>query len=295
MPLDVADQPRARRLALPGRGGEMAALEFGPADRPIDVVFSHANGFNAQTYRTILGPLSGEMRILAVDMRGHGASALPTDTEGKRSWDDFTRDLLALLETLALTDVVLSGHSLGGAVSLLAAAGAPERVRSLVLFDPVILSRESRKLYETAAPPEVGLVASARKRRAVFPSRQAVFESYQGRGAFRTWSDETLRGYIEGGFHERSDGEVELACAPAFEAWAFTAQLNDCWAAFHDTRCPIRIFRAETGTTCRVDDAMDELVAIGRITITTVPGSSHFLPMERPELVQAELRRAVAG
>lgn len=295
MALDVADQPRARRIVLPGRGGDMAALEFGPADRPIDVVFSHANGFNAQTYRTILGPLAGEMRILAVDARGHGASALPLDTEGKRSWGDFVDDLLALLETLDLTDVVLSGHSLGGAVSLLAAARAPERVRALLLWDPVIISRAMYKTYAEGEPPEVGLVAGAAKRRAVFPSREAVFESYQGRGAFKTWPDETLRDYIAGGFRDRADGEVELACPPIFEAWSFTAQLNDCWSAFQATCCPIRIFRAERGTTCRVDEALDELAATGRIAIETVSGTTHFLPMEQPDLVRAELRRAVGG
>jgi pimeloyl-ACP methyl ester carboxylesterase len=294
MPLKVAEEPRARTIALPGRGGEMAALEFGRADRPVDVVFSHANGFNARTYRTVLGPLADRMRILAVDMRGHGSSRLPTGTEGLRSWAPYVDDLLALLRTLDLKDVVLSGHSLGGAASLLAAAQAPDRVRSLQLFDPVIVSRESYRAYADGTAPEVGLVAGASKRRAVFPSRQAVFESYQGRGAFKTWPDEILRDYIQGGFRERDDGEVELACAPAFEAWSFTAQLNDCWGAFHATACPIRILRAETGSTCRVDDALDELAATGRIEVETVAGTTHFIPMERPDLVREVLTAAVA-
>ena len=55
----VGYEPRARRVALPARGGEMAVLDFGPPERPVDVVFSHAIGFNARTYRTILGPLAG--------------------------------------------------------------------------------------------------------------------------------------------------------------------------------------------------------------------------------------------
>src|SRR5665213_1397480 len=75
-----------RKAALPSRGGEMAYLDFGPAERPVDVVFSHANGFNARTYRTILEPLAGEMRILAIDLRGHGATTLPTVIEGRDGW-----------------------------------------------------------------------------------------------------------------------------------------------------------------------------------------------------------------
>ena len=88
------NQPRARRVVLPGRGGEMACLYFGPPGRPVDVVFSHANGFNARTYRTVLAPL-GELRILAVDLRGHGRSTLPADTEGWPGWSAYADDLIA--------------------------------------------------------------------------------------------------------------------------------------------------------------------------------------------------------
>jgi pimeloyl-ACP methyl ester carboxylesterase len=76
--------PRHRRIDLPGRGGSVAALELGPADRPIDIVFSHANSFNACTYRSILAPAAERMRILAYDLRGHGQTELPTVTEGRR-------------------------------------------------------------------------------------------------------------------------------------------------------------------------------------------------------------------
>jgi pimeloyl-ACP methyl ester carboxylesterase len=71
----VFREPRRRVVAVPG--GEIAALEFGPEDRAIDIVFVHANGFNAQTYRTLLSPLAAGLRILAIDQRGHGATTLP--------------------------------------------------------------------------------------------------------------------------------------------------------------------------------------------------------------------------
>src|SRR4051794_6447386 len=76
-------EPRERMIPLPTRGGAMAALEIGPSERPVDIVFSHANGFNGRTYRTVLQPLAGTLRILALDLRGHGASTLPTVIEGR--------------------------------------------------------------------------------------------------------------------------------------------------------------------------------------------------------------------
>jgi len=208
MDAKVAHPIRARRVPLPTRGGEMAVLDFGPPERPVDIVFSHANGFNAGTYRSILAPLSGEMRILAIDLRGHGASTLPTPIEGRDGWREFRDDLLAFLAAAADGPVVLAGHSMGGTSSLLAAAAQPERVRSLALFDPVIFEAQS------PAQMESPLVQGALRRRARFPSKQAVIEAYSGRGAFKSWSPEQLADYVEAGFRPTATGEVTLACAP---------------------------------------------------------------------------------
>ncbi len=47
---DVAYEPRARSLTLgaPTGPGQIAYLDYGPDDRAPDLVFLHANGFNAR-------------------------------------------------------------------------------------------------------------------------------------------------------------------------------------------------------------------------------------------------------
>jgi pimeloyl-ACP methyl ester carboxylesterase len=282
---------RDRHIVLPGRGGAITAYEFGPPDRPVDLIFSHANGFNARTYRTILAPLADRWRVLMLDMRGHGRTDLPAEVEGRDSWLDLRDDLLALLAVEGLTNVVLSGHSMGGCVSLLASAEAPQAVRRLVLFDPVIIPED-----KGPPKPEVlnsPLAVGARNRRAVFASKAAVVDAYRGRGAFRSWSEEMLADYVADGFRDTADGQVTLACQPAWEASNFTSHGQDPYDAFARSVCPIRILRAEVGSTCRVDDQMDRLTADGRIRIETVPGTSHFLPMERPDLVREALEAAM--
>ncbi len=291
---DSPDQFHRREIALPSRGGAMAALEFGPRDRSVDVVFLHANGFNAQTYRAILAPLAASLRILAVDQRGHGATTLPTVTEGRTSWYDLRDDLLALLEALDLSDVVLSGHSMGGAASVMAAAAAPERVRSLQLFDPVVMTADIRRAANSGDLPPSPLVHGALRRRDVFPSRQAVLEAYRGRDAFRTWPEPMLEDYIAAGFKDLPDGQAALACTPAWEASNFISHGHDTVAAFEALRSPVRILKAEHESTCRMDERLDALVAAGRIAVETLPGTSHFLPMERPEAVRAALLDATA-
>ena len=150
----VAYQPRAHSLRLETKtgAGDFAYLDFGPGERPVDAVFLHANGFNARTYRTILAPLASDLRILALDLRGHGRTRAPAAAEGRNTWLDLGQDLDVFLETLDLKTVVLAGHSMGGTLSLFAAADLPERVRALALFDPVVLPPE-RRAGEPASRP----------------------------------------------------------------------------------------------------------------------------------------------
>lgn len=289
-----APSPQFVPITTAEGSGEAAVLAWGPADRPADIVFSHANGFNALTYRSILAPLGEEgLRVLAVDQRGHGWSRLSADAEGRTSWTPLADDLLAVLDALKIENVVLAGHSMGGTISLFAAAREPSRCKALALFDPVIMAREMLALAQQGRLSETPLAQGALRRRAVFPDKAAVVASYTGKGAFKTWSPQMLADYVEAGFWERADGQVELACAPAWEASNFSTHAHDPWEAFRESRCPIRILKAETGSTCSAVEG--PLTADGRIRIETVPGTSHFLPMEVPERVRIALRNLVAA
>ncbi len=272
----------------------MAAFEFGPADRPVDLIFLHANGFNALTYRAILAPLAARRRILAIDQRGHGATTLAADPAGRANWDDFRDDLLALLAALNLEPVVLAGHSMGGTSSLLAAAESPQRVRRLVLLEPVILPPGPPMEAGEPSVLHASLIEGALRRRRVFPDRAAALDAYLGRGAFATWPAETVADFVAGGFRDLPSGEVVLACDPAWEASSYSSHGHDPWGAFRRSLCPIHILRAEHGSTCRVDGHIEELTASGRIAIETVPSTTHFLPMERPDVAREALAAAMA-
>lgn len=281
--------PAARRRAVAVPGGTVAALEFGPADRPLDVVFLHANGFNAGTYAAILGPLGEHLRVLALDQRGHGRTTLPAEPWAHDAWLVFRDDLLALLDALGETPTVLAGHSMGGTVCLLAAAERADAARRLVLFDPVVVTAERQAMFGPEGFRNSPLALGARRRRAVFPDREAAFQAYSGRGAFRTWPEASLRGYLADGLLEGEDGQVHLSCRPDWEASNFAAHFHDTIGAFGRVSCPVRIFKAEIGSTCGLEGHEAEVVR-DQVTLETVPGTSHFLPMERPELVREALR-----
>jgi pimeloyl-ACP methyl ester carboxylesterase len=270
-------------------GGEIAALEYGPPDRALDILFLHANGFNAGTYRQALAPLGATLRVLAVDMRGHGRTNLPTPIEG-HAWRIYADDLLALLSALGEVPRVLAGHSMGGTTALLAAPRiAKMQATTLVLFDPVVAARAA---YDNGDAPDWDqpLARGALRRKSTFATRLEAAAAYRGRGAFKTWPDTMLDDYLEDGLKSASDGSFTLACAPAWEAANFACYASsNPFAGFDGAGGAVRVLRAESGSTCSVTEA-EAAVHWPSVRVETVAGTTHFLPMERPDLLREALR-----
>lgn len=291
--MDAMTLAPPRRLTVPvdnrWGAGEMAVLDFGDPQRPVDLVFVHANGFNASTYRRLLQPLSGSLRIWAPDLRGHGQTRLPTRLEGRRGWRDHRDDLIALLAALDGPPVVLAGHSMGGTSGLLAAAERPERVSRLVLMDPVIWTRPAVFAFNL---PFAGLMADripivkgALRRRNRFDGRRQALDAYRGRGAFKGWPDLVLTDYLAEGLIEDGEG-FRLTCTPEWEASNYAAQAHDPWRALRRLDRPVRILKAESGSTCAVPERPRGLP---HVTVEAVPGATHFLPMLQPDVARDAL------
>ena len=282
-----------RRLSLPvdnrWGAGEISVLDFGDPKRPVDLIFVHANGFNARTYRTLLAPLSGTLRIWAPDLRGHGHTALPTKRGARRGWSDHRDDLVALLDALDGPPAVLAGHSRGGTSALLAAAERPDKVSKLVLMDPVIWGRVAVTLFQLPGfdrlPAHIPLVKGALRRRAVFDSREQALAAYSGRGAFRGWPEMMIADYLADGLVETGEG-FALACAPEWEASNYAAQAHDPWRALKRVNRPVRILKAETGSTCFPSHG---LRGLPEVTVETVPGGTHFFPMLKADVARDAL------
>jgi 3-oxoadipate enol-lactonase len=101
----------------------------GRAGAPV-LVLSHALGLSLAMWDPQVPRLSEQLRIVRYDHRGHGGSPVPA---GPYAIEDLGRDLLRLLDRLALERVAFCGLSLGGMVGLWLASNAPERVDRMVL------------------------------------------------------------------------------------------------------------------------------------------------------------------
>ncbi len=296
----VAQQLPERR-SIKMWDGEVSLLVWESADaRAPALHFAHANGFNALTYRTLLDPLERDMRIYASDLRGHGLTTLAANPKGMRSWQIYRDDIVRTLNELDGRPKLLVGHSMGATASLMAALAKPSWVTGLVLVEPVIMPpsyiRWTRILGALGLGARVSpLVAQARKRRGIWPSREAMFEAYRGRGAFRSWPEDILRDYITGGTVDFvDDKQVRLACTPGWEAANYGSNAVDVWREMDQLRCPLTLIVGDRRSTC--PDPVIELLIARRpeVRVVKVPGASHFLPMEHPEIVRREIR-AMAG
>jgi proline iminopeptidase len=82
-----------------------------------------------------LGGLSAHRRLIMLDLRGTGRSAIPEDAASYRC-ERLVDDVEALREHLGLDRLDLLGHSAGANLAVLYVARHPERMRKLALITP---------------------------------------------------------------------------------------------------------------------------------------------------------------
>ncbi len=286
-----------RRLSFDLPGGQMAGIAFGAETPNPDIIFLHATGFNARTYRSLLAPLGERFQVWALDARGHGRTTLPARTFGYASWRRHREDLIAVLEQHCTAPVTLAGHSMGATVSLLVAGKRTDLVAGLALLEPVILPASHYAFTEIPGAPLIQrmtfpLARNAAKRRDKFESREEAVAAFTGRGIFKTFPPEAVEDYVADGLVEDPRGGFRLACRPKFEAATFCAQRHDPWGALRRVTDPLVLLRAEKNST--ISDAAVARFAATKADarIATVEGASHMLPIERPDRARAAIETA---
>lgn len=286
------------RMTMSFPDGNVSYLDWN-CDGPL-LHFTHATGFNAGTYRGLLTPLQGRFHVTAADMRGHGFTSLDAVPGPLADWTTFGRDLERILDRLGKGAAILAGHSMGAITSLMVAAGHPDRVSGLVLVEPVLVPRYVRlkmrlaRLLGREPLQESNLAQLAAKRRSTFASFEVALAAYRGRGAFKTWTEETIADYLRGGLIPTGAGtEVRLACSPAWESSVFQHAPPGIARLARRVRCPLTLIYASGGT-AREEEVQIVARGHGSARLVKVADATHFLPMERPDIVRQEIERICA-
>jgi len=264
----------------------LAARVHGPPDgRP--VLALHGWLDNAASFDR-LAPLLPEMRLVAVDLAGHGLS-------GHRSRDasyffaDWVRDIFQIAGVLGWSRFSLIGHSMGAGVASLAAAAIPSRIEALALiegFAPLVAPEEQ-------APVRLAqyLAALARlegKRPAVYATEREALAARMAAGQFA--SEEGILAVVRRGLERtdegwcwRADPRLKLPSAQRFTPGQVVAFLQRI-------ECPTLIVRALSGLlTGELSDLQGFAQHIRRLTTCELPGA-HHLHLDDPAPVAAALR-----
>jgi pimeloyl-ACP methyl ester carboxylesterase len=145
-------------MSLPGRlhmvdGVRIFVHRSGPAGAPAasPVVLVHGWMVSHWGWRKVVPALTAAGHdVIALDLPGFGESDRPPPRAFRYDAVGLSDAVLGLLDVLEVPRATLVGASLGGAVSLVAAARHPDRVDGLVLVDPLV--------YATRMPLEAALV-----------------------------------------------------------------------------------------------------------------------------------------
>jgi pimeloyl-ACP methyl ester carboxylesterase len=217
-PNRLADEPAS--LTVEHDGLRIAALDWGGDGDAL--LLLHPNGFCGGLFDPVARRLTDQFRPIAVDLRAHGATDVPDHSPDDYAFARLAGDVLAVLDVMGIERWVALGESLGGGVAAMVAAARPGATRGLMLCEAIAFDVALHPRPPAGDGGGGNMMASiARKRRAVWPDRATVLASYASRAPLDVLAPEALAAYVEWGFADRPDGQVELACPPEAEATVF--------------------------------------------------------------------------
>lgn len=252
----------------------------GPSDRP-PLLMLHGLTRNSRDFEDVANRYAGDWRVLAVDFRGRGMSEWDPDSS-RYTPAVYAADVVQLLDELAVPEAVFLGTSLGGLVTIIVAAIAPQRIAGVLLND---------------VGPELDLSGIDR------------IKSYVGRPVlFRDWDDaagqlQARAGDVHPAYkredwlrfakrtcRETEDGvefDYDMAIADPFKA-ANSGEAADGWPYYQAlTGRPVLVLRGEFSDLLPNAVAARMAMEIDDVEVVTVPGVGHAPDLSEPESVAA--------
>ena len=275
-------------------GIELAYFEWGELNTNLPSLFMvHATGFHARLWDDVIEKLPSNRHVIALEQRGHGRS----EKVGADHWSTYGDDQATFLRALGLDNLIGVGHSMG-AHGLVDAAAKTKCFKSLLLLDPTIASPDTYAEFD-GAQIDFSQLHPAAKRRNSYASAQQMYDQLKQKSSFPLFDSRILHDYCRYGLLPDGAGAFQLACPPEIEARVYmTSRTN---AGIYDSvrglTIPVHIIRAKLPKADNLQDfssspTYPKLVdEFPNATEEHLADCSHFIPMQRPDLVVAHLTR----
>jgi pimeloyl-ACP methyl ester carboxylesterase len=202
----------------------------------------------------------GLARAFASDLPGHGRSEGP----GCRSIAEYAARLLALMDALGVDSFIPVGHSMGGAIALQLALGAPDRVARLVVVSAgasLPVGGDLIRLVQEDFKAAVGAIVE----RAYGPAADDDLKRLGRRMLSQTPSDVLLGDY--------------LAC----RAFDVSARLGEVGA-------PVLVVGGAADRMAPPELSAALAERLPRADLHLVEGAGHMLPVEYPDKLAGLIR-----
>jgi lipase len=232
---------------VPVFGGELCVSSTGVGDKSVMAI--HGLAGSRASMEQIANHLDLEQyRLLAVDLRGRGASSKLPPPFGMEA---HARDCAAVLEYFGASNVVLVGHSMGTLVSQYLAKLKPDVISGLVLIDgglPTPLDIPREHLTDTYIDKIVGPVLKNIAQE--FPSEEEFLAQWRAHpGWAGLWSEDVERRfrYDMSGTPPRIRSRASVDAIRDDIIEALTTDIADASAVLEVIQCPIHLVRAARG------------------------------------------------
>jgi len=259
---------------------------------PGTIVFSHANGFPSGTYRSIFEVWrQAGFAVHAIEKYGHDPNYPVTS-----NWPFLRDQLVHFIEREVGGPAWLVGHSLGGYLSLLAAARRPDLARGVVQLDSPLIAGWRARVLQIAKATGVGERLSpahlSRRRRQHWRSPEAAYAHFASKPAFARWAPGVLRDYMSCGLEPDPQGQ-RLAFARDVETAIYNSLPHHMARVLraHPLRCPLAFIGGTRSTELKqAGQAASRRMAQGRVSFID---GGHLFPFEKPAETAQEVLRWV--
>ncbi len=237
-----------------------------------------------------LAPRLESMRVVAIDLPGHGLSD-HRSASAAYSFVDWVPDVVAVADSLGWQTFRLLGHSMGAGISCLLAGAFPERVTALALiegFGP--LSEEA-----AGAPARLARHVVQRKL-AVEPRVMREQEEAVERVLRATWGleRESARALVARGTRAVKGGWVWRWDPRIRQSSALRLTEEQVLAFLSAISCAVLVVRARDGYPFESSYLEARRRAVRDLTVVEVEGG-HHVHLDHPERVVDALRRHLAA
>jgi len=201
-------------LSIEVGGGRLAAFRFGsPAVGAPPVVAVHGITGSSRAWLPVARALGGRADLVALDLRGRGASNSLPPPYGVAP---HVADVVAVLNHLAVDRAVIAGHSLGAYVVARLAAEQPDRVGTALLVDGGLTIPGSEGV-DPQQFADAFLGPAMARLKLTFPTREAYHKWWRAHPALAhsDVADEDLVAYAE---HDLDGAAPEFRSAVSEQA-----------------------------------------------------------------------------